>query len=287
MKIAVLGASGQLGRFLCRVLAEKAIPLPRSACDISDRAQLHRMLADLRPSVVINTAAYTEVDRAETDVVTCQAVNVKGVANLAAVCRDLDCTLMHISSDYVFGGDCSRTQPYDETDLPAPLSVYGQSKLDSELPVRELAKYFIVRSCGLYCDDENSSNFVNTMLRLAAQRESVQVVNDQRCTPTYIPHLCRALLFLLETEAYGTYHITNTGSTTWCELAQTIFQLANVECEAIPIPTAHYATPARRPNYSVLDITKYQHLAGPVMPSWHKALQQRLTALSGERDESA
>lgn len=237
----------------------------------------------LRPAAVINTAAYTQVDRAEADADACFRINAGAVETLATVCRDLDCPLMQVSTDYVFGADSKRHTPYTETDEPAPINVYGESKLAGEQAACVWEKHFVVRTCGLYSlaadGPVRGRNFVDTMLILAETHKTLKIVDDQRCTPSYVPHLARAMIRLLDTGPFGTYHVTNLDSATWLEFAAQLFQLAGIEMSLVPITTAEYGAPAPRAGYSVLDTSKFQSLDAVDLPPWQDGLRDYLTAL--------
>jgi dTDP-4-dehydrorhamnose reductase len=245
---------------------------------------LRDALTELRPGVVINCAAYNYVDRAEDEPEAAFAVNAWGVRQLAQICRDLDCTLAHFSTDYVFGSDQGRRVPYTEGDAPGPVSVYGLSKLAGEYLVRSICpKHFIIRTCGLYGvwgSGGKGSNFVETMLRLAGQGKPLRVVADQTCTPSYTADVASATAALLRTGRYGLYHVTNTGSCSWHEFARTIFELARVPADLAPTTSREYGAPARRPAYSVLATSSYSTLGLPPLRPWHEALavylQERL-----------
>ncbi len=281
MKIAVTGAYGQLGGELCRQLGDAAIPLDIDTLDLTDETATVARITALQPSAVINCAAYTQVDKAESDQERCRAVNVSAVANLVRACGILDCPLVQISTDYVFGAACTVPRPWRENDPPTPQGVYARTKLDSEEAAARHAKHLIIRTCGLYARpaDAKAVNFVRTMLRLGAERPELRIVADQHCTPTYVPHLARAILFLLgaadgRPAPWGTYHVTNAGETTWNEFAAEIFHLAGMQVAIRAITTVEYGTPAARPSYSVLDTTAYKRLGGPPMPSWKSALAE-------------
>jgi len=279
MRIVVTGVQGQLGGELGRQLGEHAVGLDLPKFDLTDRDAVLRQLADIRPQAVINTAAYTQVDRAETEIDRCRAVNADGVAHLVEACRELDCTLVQISTDYVFGGQGGRSTPYRETDPPAPLGVYARTKLEGERHAARCPRHIIIRTCGLYgCPGPRSAgNFVQTMLKLGSRKRRLRVVNDQHCTPSYVPHVARAIRFLLRCPAAGIYHVVNSGETTWWEMASEAFRRSGLAVELEPISTAEYAAAAPRPLYSVLETAKYHALAGrPAMPSWQEALGEYL-----------
>jgi dTDP-4-dehydrorhamnose reductase len=214
------------------------------------------VLTELRPDVVINCAAYNLVDRAESEPDAAFAVNALGVRTLAAICRDLDCTLVHFSTDYVFGLEAGRATPYHETDAPGPLSVYGLSKLTGEYLVRALCpKHVVIRTCGLYGvsgSGGKGGNFVETMLRLVEQRRPLRVVSDQICTPSYTVDVADAAARLLASGGQGIYHLTNSGSCSWHQFAAAIFELAGVKVDLTAITTQEYGAAAGRPAYSVL-----------------------------------
>ncbi|HWB08820.1 MAG TPA: dTDP-4-dehydrorhamnose reductase [Pirellulales bacterium] len=283
-KIAVTGSQGQLGSELCRRLGVRAIPLDWPEFDLTKSDDVCETLRDLRPSSVINTAAYTQVDRAEEDSQRCWAVNADGVGCLARVCEELGVPLLQISTDYVFGGDATRSRPYREDDAPAPQGVYARSKLAGEQKASAWGQHIIVRSCGLYGKPglkTAASNFVDTMLRLARQGKSLRIVADQHCTPTYVPHLATAVLYLLAARHFGTYHVVNGGATTWHEFACETFRLTGLSPAVERITTAQYGAKAPRPPYSVLDTSKYRALGGPVMPDWQSALKEYLGETQG------
>jgi dTDP-4-dehydrorhamnose reductase len=276
MRIVITGAKGQLGRELCRQLGEAAVGLDLPEFDLTNARQVAEELPRLCPTALVNCAAYTLVDKAEQEPEICQAVNAHGVHSLTAAARRANCPLVQISTDYVFGGDPLRSRPYAEDDPPAPQGVYARSKLEGERCAAAWDRHFIVRSSGLYGPAPRGNNFVDTMLRLSAERPELRVVDDQCCTPTYVVHLSRAVRCLLETSAYGTYHIVNGGWTTWYRFAQEIFRFLGREVTLRPITTQEYGAPAPRPAYSVLDTTKYHSLQGPIMPEWTDALHEYL-----------
>jgi dTDP-4-dehydrorhamnose reductase len=275
MKIAVLGSDGQLGRELCRQLGSRCLPLSRDHLDITDRRLVLRMLLEQAPQAVINAAAFTQVDLAETQAERCQAVNADAVAHLAEVCQILGSPLVQVSTDYVFGRH-DRRVPNKEEDPPEPHSVYASSKLEGERQAAQCPAHFIVRTCGLYGSPARQPDFVEKIIARARERPLLRVVDDQHCTPTYVPHLARAILFLLDTVAYGAYHIVNSGETTWYEFACEILAQTKMDVEVERISTAQLGAPAARPAYSVLDTARYHALGGPAMPHWRDALAEHL-----------
>jgi len=287
MKILVTGAYGQLGGELCRQLKSDAIPRDVDTLDLTRGPTVTREILELRPEAVINCAAYTQVDLAESEVGKCRAVNVQAVEHLAAVCRAIDCPLVQISTDYVFGGRQVRGKAYREDERPSPQGVYAQSKYDGESAAGGHAKHLIVRTCGLYArpSDEKAKNFLKTVLRFGRSRPELKIVADQHCTPSYVPHVARAVLALLgvtrpEPAPWGIYHVTNRGQTTWYEFAVEAFRLAGMETSLAPISTAEYGAAAPRPAYSVLDTTAYHRLGGPAMPDWKQALREYFDELT-------
>jgi dTDP-4-dehydrorhamnose reductase len=283
MRYAVLGAAGQLGRDLCPRLPGDVIPLSRTgspAVDLARPESIRSLFEDARPDVVINCAAYNFVDRAESEPQEAFAVNAWGVRELARLCGERDCWLVHFSTDYVFGLDETRRQPWKETDAPGPISVYGLSKLAGEYFVRSLCpRHVVIRTCGLYGvwgSGGKGGNFVETMLRLAGQGKPLRVVADQTCTPSYTVDVAETVLAVLMTGQSGLYHVTNSGSCTWHELSQTIFELAGVQADLTPIPSREYPLPARRPAYSVLDHVVLRNLGIPSPRPWREALNAYL-----------
>ncbi|SRR5579871_341454 len=276
MKYAVLGSAGQLGRDLCPRLPGEVVPLTRQQIDLARPETIRPVLADLRPDVVVNCAAYNFVDKAEGEPDAAFAINAWGVRELAAACRDVDCVLAHFSTDYVFGLDETRKIPYRESEPPGPVSVYGLSKLAGEYVVRATCpRHFVIRTCGLYGvwgSGGKGGNFVETMLRVAGQGKPLRVVADQTCTPSYTVDVATATAALLPTERYGLYHLTNAGSCSWYDFARTIFQAAGVAANLTAIPSREYPAPARRPGYSVLSAGAYQALMLPPVRHWSDAV---------------
>lgn len=281
MRIAVIGAFGQLGSDLVPLLGDRAIPLGHDDIEITDPVSIARALDTARPTHVINCAAYNLVDMAEAEPQLAHTINSLGPWNLATYCSERDLVLLHISTDYVFGrwevfGKASeRTVPWCEEDEPLPVSVYGESKLAGENFVRSICpKHFVVRTCGLYGHHaaRKKGNFVETMLRLGSEPRELRVVADQRCTPTSTADLALVLASLIETDAFGLYHATNSGDCSWYEFSKEIFRLANCPAKAAPITAAEYGSKSRRPDYSVLDCSKLASLLGRPMPSWQEAL---------------
>jgi dTDP-4-dehydrorhamnose reductase len=286
MRTAVLGAPGQLGRDICPRLPGEVVPLGRADVDLGDAVRMRAKLTELRPDVVINCAAYNFVDQAESEPAAAFAVNAWAVRDVALICRDLGCTLVHFSTDYVFGLDEFRCVPYIEDDAPGPVGAYGISKLAGEYLVRSTCpKHFVIRTCGLYGvwgSGGKGKNFVETMLKIAGQGKPLRVVNDQRCTPSFTSDIADATVALLRTANFGLYHITSAGDCTWYEFAREIFRAAGVTAEVTPITSFEFGAPARRPGYSVLSNDKLEHIGVTTPRHWTEALRSYL-ATRGQR----
>jgi len=266
MKTLIIGAKGMLGTAMQEVFPE-ATTWDVEDIDITQEQATYGKITEFAPELVINTAAYTDVDGAEEEEQRLAfAVNEVGVRNIAQAARDVNATVVHFSTDYVFPGD--KEAGYAEDDTPGPpVNVYGETKLAGE---RELdasgARYFLLRTAWLY--GPNGKNFVETMLRLGAERDELNVIDDQHGSPTYTHDLAQ-LTKELVTGQYepGVYHAVNSGDTTWCQFARSIFELANLEVQVNAITTAEYPLPAKRPQWSILQNTK-----GPAMRTWQEAL---------------
>lgn len=236
------------------------------------------MLATLRPGVVINCAAWTAVDAAEGSVAACHAANEQAVTTLAEACNEIGSTLVQVSTDYVFGSDSNRSSPYSEDDEPGPLSTYGASKCAGERAALLAKKHLVVRTCGLYSVGEKGPirgrNFADTMLALSQERREVRVVHDQTCTPSYVPHVASAIIALLNREATGIFHVTNSGSTSWYGFVQELFRVAAVPTSVVPISWRDYPSPVRRPSYSVLSTNKLREVIGSELPDWRHGVAE-------------
>ena len=302
MKIFVTGVAGQLGHDVMNELAARGHEgvgsdlLPQYAgiadgsavtrapyvpLDITDGEAVTRVLGEVRPDAVIHCAAWTAVELAEDedkrDKV--RAINADGTRHIAQACRKLGCKLMYISTDYVFDGQGETPWQPDCTDY-APLNVYGQTKLEGELAVRELVeRFFIVRIAWVF--GLNGKNFIKTMLRLGETHDSLRVVCDQIGTPTYTLDLARLLVDMIETERYGVYHATNEGGyISWADFAQEIFRQAGMATQVVPVTTAEYGlSKAARPFNSRLDKTKLVESGFAPLPDWQDALGRYLDAL--------
>ena len=276
IRYLVLGALGQLGRDLCPRLPGEVIGVGRDRADLTQPHTLQASLKEAQPQVVVNSAAYNFVDRAESEPDAAFAVNAFGVRALAEACANQDATLVHFSSDYVFGLNSRHAGPWKEKDAPGPINVYGSSKLAGEYFVRALCpKHFIIRTCGLYGvwgAGGKGGNLVESMIRLQKTGKPLRVVCDQVCTPTYTADLAEAVVELIGTDKFGLYHLTNSGSCSWNEFAQHIFALAGIPVTIEPISSAEYGAAARRPNYSVLDHRAFCKLGFPALRPWPAAL---------------
>jgi dTDP-4-dehydrorhamnose reductase len=273
VRLLILGAKGQLGRELvaCSGPAGHSVTaVDIDECDITDPEAVDRWLSQSHAEAAINCAAWTRVDAAETEVDAAYHVNAEGPRVLAARCEAAGVLLTQISTDFVFDG--TATSPIDETAIPHPLSVYGASKLAGETAVREgCTRHQIVRTAWLYGQD--GPNFVLTMLRLARDRDRLSVVSDQRGSPTWTGHLAPAVLRLVELGVPGTYHLTNSGETSWHGLAVAVLEEAGIECPVDTIETAAYPAPARRPAYSVLDNRAWRLLGEAPLPDWREGVR--------------
>ena len=273
MKILLTGRSGQVGWELQQCLAPlgQVVAPERAALDLGRPQDVAAAVRSIRPDLIVNAAAYTAVDPAERDSQACFAVNAESVAVLAQEAARLGALLVHYSTDYVFDG--SQRTPYVETDRPAPISVYGHSKLAGEQEiVGSGCRHLILRTGWVYA--MRGRNFLLTMLRLARERPQLRVVNDQVGAPTWARDIAWATLTALARPmpAEGLFHVAASGSTTWFQFAQRIVQLAGMVTPVIPILTSEYPTAAARPAYSVLDSTRFESATGARIGSWDERL---------------
>ena len=274
MRWLITGAHGQLGTDLQQVLAGDDVhAVGHTELDIADAAAVSKAIADFAPDVVVNAAAYTAVDAAETDEDTAHRVNASGPAVLATALATSGGRLIHVSTDYVFAGDAD--QPYEVDDPTAPKSAYGRTKLAGELAVRELLPdaSYVVRTAWVY--GASGGNFVKTMVRLQRERDTVSVVDDQRGAPTWSADLAAALVELARGDApAGTYHCTNGGDTTWFGFTRAIFEELGADPERVlPTTTDAFPRPAPRPAYSVLSDTAWREAGLTPMRHWRDALR--------------
>jgi dTDP-4-dehydrorhamnose reductase len=282
MKIVIIGADGQLGYDLCRVIPKnEQVSLTIKDLDITNQVQTTDVLKRYQPDVVINTAAYTAVDAAETHQAAARAVNETGAKNVAAACLVLDAALVQISTDYVFSGDKPAGQPYTEEDKPDPRSFYGQTKLAGEEWVKKiLTRYFIVRSAGLYgcagCLGKGGGNFVETIIKKAARKETPVIVNDEFVSPTYTHDLAGAIYQLISTELYGLYHLVNQGQCSWYEFGARILALIGSGIKPDEISRRELRAQANRPVNSALASVKLKQINITELRPWQDALQAYL-----------
>jgi dTDP-4-dehydrorhamnose reductase len=285
----ITGSRGQLGSDLQLVLAASAADtdtvvkaVDRSDGDLTDSAMLDALVADFKPDVVINAAAYTAVDAAESEEPVAYAVNATGPASLAAAVARHGGRLVHVSTDYVFAGDA--TVPYEVDDATEPQSAYGRTKLAGELAVRELLpdRGYVVRTAWVY--GATGANFVKTMARLERERDTVSVVDDQQGSPTWSADLARSLVALGRSAApAGHYHCTNGGATTWFGFTQAIFEELGADpARVLPTTTAAFPRPAPRPAYSVLSSAAWENAGLAPMPQWRDALGAAFAAAGDE-----
>ncbi|WP_339995162.1 dTDP-4-dehydrorhamnose reductase [Priestia aryabhattai] len=250
-KVLITGANGQLGKELVELFTEKGFEVygfGRDKMDITNQAQVQEVISTLKPNIVLHSAAHTQVDLAESEPEQAFSINAYGTRNVAVAAEAVGAKLVYVSTDYVFDG--TSDEPYNEFSQTSPLGVYGKSKLAGEQFVRDLhSKFFIVRTSWVY--GKHGANFVKTMLKLGEEREELSVVADQRGCPTYTLDLANAILELVNSEKYGIYHISNSGSCSWYEFAQAIFEEAGINVKVTPCTTADFPRPAARPAYSV------------------------------------
>lgn len=280
MPIAIIGAGGQLGRELVeRCATHDTLALTHRNIEITEARSIAAALDGKGVHTVINCAAYNFVDRAEDEPDVAWITNARGPRLLAQWCAANNACCVHVSTDHVFGLDGQRSMPYSENEAPGPVSAYGVSKLAGEHFVRATCeRHFVLRTCGLYGHPPagGKGNFVETMLRLGRGKGEVRVVDDQHCTPTSAADLAEMILALIRTDAYGLFHATCTGATTWHEFAQEIFRLSGTIAKTIPITTAEFGAKARRPAYSVLDCAKLQAAASITIRDWRASLAEYL-----------
>jgi len=276
-RVAVVGGTGQLGSDLVKVLragGDEAISLSHADIECADLESVRAALGGLRPEIVINCAAFVRVDECERRPEDAFQVNAIGSLHVAKICAEIDAVCVYISTDYVFDGQ--KGEPYTEEDRPNPLSVYGTSKLAGEYSVRAACpRHFIVRTSGLYGAAGSSGkggNFVETMIRLAAEGTPIRVVSDQVLTPTYAKDLAQKIRELLQTKAYGVFHIANNGGCSWYEFADTIFRLLGLRPDLGPTTTEEFGSVARRPAYSVLAHVGLRQVRLENLRIWSEAL---------------
>lgn len=274
LRILITGAEGQLGKAIIKQwAAEDSLFAYNSIdCNVLDKNKVLEIFLKILPDVVVHCAAYTAVDKAETEIVKCKAVNIQGSINVAEACRRIGSKLVFISSDYVFDGE--KKGQYEITDEVRPLNMYGLTKAVAEKEVKAInLKTFIVRTSWMFGEGKN---FVNTMLELAKTSGMIPVVKDQIGSPTYAVDLANFLYQLIRTEKYGIYHATNEGFCSWAELAQRIFILKGVDVRVVPVTSEEYGAKAKRPKNSMLSKASLDHNGFLRFPTWEESLEEYL-----------
>ncbi|BCD26136.1 NAD(P)-dependent oxidoreductase [Bacillus cereus] len=279
MKVLVTGAKGQLGQDILRLLESQSwevFGFGREELDITDERQVHEKVLSIKPDIIIHTAAYTQVDQAESDEATAFKVNAEGTKYLAQAAEAVGAKFCYVSTDYVFDG--TKDTPYKADDQTNPQTIYGKSKLVGEQYTQEYcSKSYIVRTSwvfGLY-----GNNFVKTMLRLAEEKKELGIVHDQVGSPTYTTDLARFIISLVQTDKYGVYHGSNSGVCSWYEFAKEIFKQSNIEIVVNPLTTENFPRPAARPKYSVLDKGMIEENGFESFQDWKEALKDFLKKL--------
>ena len=279
MKVLVTGYAGQLGWDIIRELENRGIPcrgVDKDDFDLTDEEAVISYVTGYAPDVIIHCAAYTAVDKAESEPEVCAAVNGMGTTHMVRAAKRVNAVLVYISTDYVFPG--TGTQPWLETDAYGPQNVYGLSKVQGETAVRSmLTRFFLIRTSWVF--GAHGNNFVRTMLRLGGEKTELRVVDDQIGSPTYTKDLARVICSLIETNQYGIYHVRNEGFLSWAEFARMIMEARHLPCRIIPVTTAEYSAPARRPLNSRLSGEKLAEAGFGPMPTVQDALARYLEEL--------
>jgi dTDP-4-dehydrorhamnose reductase len=278
VKVAVIGANGQLGADVCARFAangDEVLPLTHTELEITSEDATRQALGAAKPSVIVNTAAMHHVENCEKDPAQAFAVNAIGARNVATAARELDAALVHISTDYVFDG--AKQAPYVESDAPFPLNVYGNSKLSGEYFVRATApRHFVLRVSAIYGKGRcraKGHNFVQLMLKLAKERDELRVVTDEIVSPTPTQQIAEQIVRLSRSDAYGLYHGTSEGSCSWFEFAREIFSLAGVKTRVTPAAPGEFPAKVPRPAYSVLENATLKQNGLNVFTDWHEGLR--------------
>jgi len=293
MKIAVIGASGQLGTDVAEEFSRnggRVSSLSHDDIEISSLDSVRGLLGDVQPDLVVNTAAMHDVEKCEQEPARAYAVNAIGARNLAAAANELGAILVHVSTDYVFDG--SKGKPYLETDTAVPLNVYGNTKLAGELFISAATdRYFILRTSALYgrnpCRAKGGRNFVELMLKLAAERDELRVVNDEVISPTSTAELAKQIVALSRTDNFGLFHATAEGSCTWYEFAKKIFELSNTKANLAIAAPNEFPAKVPRPKYSVLENYGLKTLGLNTFGSWEDGLRSYLAATHDVRQVKA
>lgn len=284
MKVLITGANGQLGHDVVLELKRRGhtpVITDREEMDITDRKSVNEFMENVMPEAVIHCAAYTAVDKAEEDVAACRLINADGTRNIAEACARINSKLMYISTDYIFDGEGER--PWEPDDkVTVPLNVYGQTKYEGEIAVREnVERFFIVRIAWVF--GINGSNFIKTMLRLGRQNGAVKVVNDQIGSPTYTEDLAVLLCDMIETDKYGCYHATNEGFCSWYDFACEIFKAAGMDNVTVtPVSSEEFPVKAKRPHNSRMSKDKLDANGFKRLPAWQDAVKRYVELLDRE-----
>ena len=276
MKILITGGKGQLGSDTTEVLksnGNEVFSYSSNELNITDLDSLCKTVKNINPDIIINCAAFTEVDTCETDIEKAFAVNALGAKNCAIASALFDKKILHISTDYIFDGE--KTFPYTEYDKPAPISVYGKSKLYGEKLLKEhCKKFFILRVAGVY--GMSGKNFVKTIVNIGKTKKFLKVVDDQTTTPTYTVEIARQISDIIASDNYGTYHATCEGECSWFEFTKYIFAKLNIKTEVVPCKTTEFPRPAKRPAYSVLENFNLKLTGFRKMKHWKESLDEFL-----------
>ena len=285
MKVLVTGANGQLGWDVIRELGKRGVTcqgVDVQDFDLTDGAAVKAYVREYMPDAIVHCAAYTAVDRAESEPERCALVNGAGTMNMVRAALSVGAKLVYISTDYVFSGDGE--EPWREDDPYDPKNVYGLSKVQGEIAVRSLmTRYFLLRISWLF--GAHGKNFVRTMLRLGSERGEVRVVDDQIGSPTYSADVARVICDMLPTEKYGIYHVSNEGYLSWAHFARMIMTEAGLPCRVTAVPSDEYPTPARRPKNSRMSKRKLQEAGFGTMPTVEDALKRFLREIAAEQTE--
>lgn len=284
MNVLVTGSKGQLASCIKDIDKQykdlNFIYTDYQELDICDLKQVDSFFkSNQKIDYCINCAAYTAVDKAETETDKAFEINAKGAKNLAIVCNEFDAILIQVSTDFVFDGE--KNEPYTETDVAKPISIYGASKLKGEVETQKILKeHFIIRTSWLY--SEHGNNFMKTMLRLAETHDEISVVSDQIGTPTYAGDLAQVILKIINSnnKSFGLYHYSNEGVASWYDFAKAIFEESNIEIKINPIKTDAYPTPAKRPFFSVMDKAKIKSDLNIKTPHWRESINNSINYLS-------
>jgi len=273
MKILITGSNGMLAKAIREKFKnEELICTDVNELDITNKGQVVEFVKEHKPQYIINCAAYTAVDKAEEDEELAEKINADGPRNLAIAAKEINSTLIHISTDYVFSGELDVQEVYKEEDITNPVTAYGRTKLHGEQAIIEnMNKYYIFRTAWLYGD---GNNFVRTMMKLGKEKEEVNVVADQHGSPTYTEDLTSIISQAIDKNIpYGVYHTTNIGYTTWFDFTKKIYEIAGIDCKVNPVTSEEFVRPAKRPNNSKLSKDKILK-EGIKIPSWEEAVER-------------